>query len=147
MIVVDANVFQRALISPLEPYNRWMCDEAIELFRQTAEGTAQLLTSSAVIAEVAFLLTSRNVYGYDVKESVERLETVLNIPSLHLDRKADTLRALRLWAERPSMGFVDALVVAMAESMEASLASFDTELRRFTWIARHRWRSEPSSDG
>ncbi len=143
MIVVDANVSPRALISPLEPYNRWMYDEAIELFRQTAEGTAQFLSSSAVIAEVAFMLTSRNVYGYDVEDCVERLETVLNTPSLHLDRKSDALHALRLWVERPSMGFVDALIVAMAESMDAPLASFDTGFRRFTWIERHPWRTEP----
>lgn len=143
MIVVDANVFLRALTEPQESYNRWMYDEATELFRQAARDEVQLVTSSAVIAEVAFLLTSRNMYSYDVKESVQRLGTVLNIQSLHLDRKADVLRALQLWAERPSMGFVDALVVAMAESMDASLASFDTGLRRFTQIERHPWRSKP----
>ena len=143
MIVIDANVFLRALIEPQEPYNRWMYDEAIELFRQAARDEVQLVTSRAVIAEVAFLLTSRNVYGYDVKDCVERLETVLNTPSLHLDRKSDVLRALRLWAERPSMGFVDDLIVAMAESMDAPLASFDTGFRRFTWIERHPWRTEP----
>jgi len=143
MMVVDANVFLRALIEPPELYNRWMFDEATALFRQAAGGEVQLLTSSAVIAEVAFMLTSRNVYGYGVGDTVERMEAIVSIPNLHFDRKADTLRALRLWAERPSMGYVDALLVAMAESSGAPLATFDKELRRFDWIERHQWRSEP----
>jgi predicted nucleic acid-binding protein len=125
MIVVDANVFLRALIEPQESYNRWMHDEATELFRQAAHGEIQLLTSTAVIAEVAFMLTSRNVYAHDVGETVDKLEAIVTIPNLAFDRKDDTLRALRFWAERPSMGFVDALLVAMAESVDAPLATFD----------------------
>ncbi len=115
---------------------QWSCSGKLVAARSTS-------LPRAVVAEVAFLLTSRNVYNDDVKETVKRLEIVLNIQNLHLDRKADILRALRLWAERPSMGFVDALVVAMAESLDASLASFDTGLRRYTQIERHPWRSEP----
>ncbi len=95
-----------------------------------------------VIADVAFMLTSRNVYACDVEDTVARMEAIVGIPYHHLDRKADTLRALRLWAERPSTGFVDALLVAMAESSDAPLASLDKEFRRFDWIERHQWPSE-----
>lgn len=142
MIVIDTNVFLRALIDPQESYNRWMYDDATELFRQAAVGEIQLLTSSAVIAEVAFMLTSRNEYAHDVRETIELLETIINTPNLHFDRKADSLRALRLWADRPSMGFVDALLVAMAESADAPLATFYKGFHRFSWIERHQWRSE-----
>ena len=143
MIVVDTNVFLRALIQTQEPYNEWMYNDATELFRQAARGDAHLLTSTAVIAEVAFMLTSRNVYAYGVEDTVARLEALISIPNVHFDRKADTLRALQLWAERPAMGFVDALLVAMAESADASLATFDKGFRRFGWIKRHEWQSEP----
>src|SRR5690606_20404964 len=101
-----------------------------------------IFTSSAVVAEVAFLLTSRNVYAMNVDDAVARLEPVLGIPNLVIDRKADVLRALHVWSERPAMGFVDALLVAMAESLDAPVATFDHGFTRFGTIGRHVWRAE-----
>lgn len=102
------------------------------------------MTTSAVIAEVAFLLTSRNVYAMDVSEASTRMETLISIPNVQFDQKTEALVALTIWERRPSMGFVDALMVAMAESASAPLATFDRGFERFPSIERHPWRTPGS---
>ena len=139
MIVIDANVFLRALVVPPEPYNGWMHEEATSLFRQAQEGEVHLLTTGAVIAEVAFLLTSKAVYAVDVGEATGLLESLLLIPNLHVDTKMESIQALRLWANHPKLGFVDALLAVVAEESGYTLASFDSDFDRLPTLVRYEW--------
>jgi predicted nucleic acid-binding protein len=137
--VIDANVFLRALVVPNEPFYRWMHEEATYLFRQAQQGEVHLLTTGAVVAEVAFMLTSKAVYAVDVHDATEFLESLLLIPNLHVEAKLESIQALRLWAKHPSLGFVDALLAIVVEESGHSLASFDSDFNRLPTLVRHEW--------
>ncbi len=60
------------------------------------------------------------------------LQPFLNIETFHIELKPQVLHALALWRDRPGNGFVDALLVAIAESPDMQLATFDKRLLRQT---------------
>ncbi|MGH2562744.1 MAG: type II toxin-antitoxin system VapC family toxin [Thermomicrobiales bacterium] len=59
MVFVDANFFIRALTIPETPAEEAMSDAARELFRRAEHGEAEITTSEAVLAEVAYILVSK----------------------------------------------------------------------------------------
>jgi predicted nucleic acid-binding protein len=50
------------------------------------------------------------------------------------------LRALELWRDRPTLGFVDALTAAMIEHTEVRLATFDSDFNALANITV--WRAQ-----
>ncbi len=63
MIFLDANYFLRAITNPTSPETARMQRIAADLLRRAEQGAVELTTSDAVIAEVAFIVTSTNVYA------------------------------------------------------------------------------------
>ena len=143
MIVLDTNVLVRALVEPDEEYNRWMTEAAQNLFIAAENGEVTLTASTAVVSEAAFILTSRRLYALSPGEVADRLAPLLRLNNLYLEQKPETLRALEIWVDRPSRGFVDSLVIAQAERSGNTVASFDDAVNRATSLEPYAWN--PSS--
>lgn len=129
MIFLDANYFLRWLVAPVTADDAARNAIAIALFARLERGDAEATTSEAILAEVAFVLTSRRQYGVKGDKVVAALTTAIQLPGLRLapGKKQQYLRALELWSARPALGFVDALTVAMVEHSGNVLATFDSD--------------------
>jgi predicted nucleic acid-binding protein len=138
MIVVDTNVIMLVLARSPDPESLWMHEQAKALFDAAERGEVELHAPTAVIAEVIFVLTSSNGYRLDPATVIDLLEPFLQIDAFHIELKPQVRRALTLWQERPGQGFIDSLLIAIAEQPSAQLATFDKRLSRHA-IALFRW--------
>jgi predicted nucleic acid-binding protein len=140
MIFLDANIFLRALIQSSDPVIRQMHELAAALLRQAERGEVEVTTSDAVIAEVAFILTSKTHYQLPVGDAAARIATLLRLRGMKLRDKRVVLRALDLWAAYPRLGFVDALTASYAQQPGVVLATFDSDFDQIPEITR--WQPE-----
>ncbi len=144
MIFLDANYFLRALTRSPHPDIQRMNQIAGDLMRRAERGEVALTTSDAVIAEVAFILTSKAHYNHTVADAAGRLATLLRLRGVKLSDKRVLLRAFDLWTARPKLGFVDALTASYAQQAGIELATFDTDFDDLPGIAR--WHPEEPAD-
>lgn len=125
MIFLDANVLLRTLTDGDDPIvHRWS-RQAGALLTHADRGEADLTTSDAVLAEVAFILTAKSHYRLPVSEAAASLAAVVSSRGVKLNDKRSILRALDLWESHPRIGFVDALTAAYAQLPGMQLATFD----------------------
>jgi predicted nucleic acid-binding protein len=143
MIFLDANIFLRALTQSTDPGIQRMNEQASDLFRRAERGEIEVTTSDAVIAEVAFILTSKAHYQLAVGDAAGRMTTLLRVRGFKLRDKRIILRALDLWTAQPRVGFVDALTASYALQTGMELATFDTDFDQIPNITR--WRPEKRS--
>jgi len=138
MIFLDANIFLRYLIEPDGPDNLARHDIAAALFEAIELGDESATTSEAVLAEVAYILTSKRQYNLPTVEIAAYLAPIIRLPGLRLPRgrKRLYLRALEIWSEFSRLGFVDALTAATVERSELRLATFDTDFDSLPNIRR-----------
>ncbi len=142
MIVVDANVFIRALVGTVVPTDEPLVVAARGLFLAVAAGDEQISTNEAVIAEVVFILHSPRHIGLARQEVIRRLVPLLGQPGCHFADKNRVLRAFALWIAWPRVSFVDALTAAQALSTEQPLATFDEALAALPGLVR--WQAAQS---
>ena len=122
MRLLDTNMFVR-LITADEPE---MTAAAQTQFERFERGEAQALVLDAVVAEVAYVLGSRRLYGLAREEIHERLGFLLSLPGVQVENRSRCLRALELYKEHAQLSFVDALIAAAAlGEPEAEVYSFD----------------------
>jgi predicted nucleic acid-binding protein len=142
MIFLDANYVLRYLVQPDSLANQLRHDTASALFEAIARGDEVATTSEAVLAEVAFVLSSKRQYGLPAVTVAAYLGPILRLSGLKLPRgrKRLYLRALDLWVDRPKLGFVDALTAAMIEHTEVRLATFDSDFSALANISI--WRAQ-----
>jgi uncharacterized protein len=87
---VDANVFVRLLTGD-DPGKGARC---LALFQRAQRGEVSLVTSESIIAEVAFVLTSRATYRLARSEIAPALRSLIANPGLTLHNKESILRNL-----------------------------------------------------
>lgn len=144
MMYLDANIFLRALTtSPEEPVQH-MNQAAGDLFHQMERGEFLATTSDAIIAEVAFVLTSKAHYHLPVDDASDRIATLVRLQGLRLRDKKMILEALDVWKKHPRLGFVDALAAAHAMQPGTTLVSFDSDFDRVSGVAR--WQPESADN-
>ncbi len=132
MEFVDTNIFIRYLTKD-DPRKAQACFDLLQKAQQRA---IQLTTSEAVIAEVVYVLSSKEVYNLGRDEIRARLYPLLSVPGLKLPRRKVYLHALDLYAEYP-IDFEDALTVAqMSHARIRTLYSYDRGFDRTTQIRR-----------
>ena len=139
MIVVDANVFLRALIKPKDPTIVWMHEAATALLGRAGRGEVTLTTSESVFAEIAFVLMSKAHYSRSVADTCADMLTLITNPGLEFPGKPQVALTLSLWMQRPALGFVDALMAAHALTPGNQLATFDSIFERMPEIPRLSW--------
>lgn len=136
MIFLDANILLRALIRSTDPATQQMNERAGDLLRQAERGDVEVTTSDAVIAEVAFILTSKAHYQLGVDDAAGRLATIMRLRGVKLRDKRVILRAFDLWSLHPRLGFVDALTASYARLPGIELATFDSDFDNLPDITR-----------
>lgn len=136
MIFLDTNYVLRYLTQPDSPKIHVMHERASALFAAVERGELEVTTSEAVLAEVAFVLASKLHYHLSAETIATLLGPIIRMRGLKLSRgrKRLYLRALDIWAVRPSLGFVDSLTVATVEETEIDLATFDRHFNAMTHV-------------
>lgn len=138
IVFLDANFIIRALLDPPTDTDRTMAEQANALLRAAADAKRTVTTSEAVVAEVAHVLSSPDIYRLSPGDVATALKPVLALPGLLLTSKHLCVRALDIWSSRPRMGFVDALTAAYAEQGDVELATFDRDFDSMPGITRYR---------
>lgn len=129
---VDTNIFIR-LITGDDPIKEQRC---LDLFTQVRNGTVTLVTTSTIVAEVTYVLTSLVTYRFPRKDVAERLRPLLTLQGLHIDHKDDLMAALDLW-ETSTLDFEDCLAVETTRRMSLdAVFSYDRGFDRFRDIRR-----------
>lgn len=139
MIFIDTNVIVAAIGRADADLNLDQEAEARELIIALSIPTRAAFTSEAVIVETANALRSR--FGSDLGtfEAARALGPIIDLPGLRIASKHIYSRALSIWADRPGLGFVDALTLACAEQGDIQLATFDRQLLRSPGVTPY-WR-------
>ena len=147
MIFVDATFFLRYLVQPVTPQDRINERRAAALFASVESGAAEITTSEAILAEVAFILNAKRHYGLPPAEVAARLRPFLRLTELRLARGAKEryLRALDLWSDHPRLGFVDALTAVTVAQTDVVLATFDSDFDGVPGITR--WQPPGAGGG
>jgi predicted nucleic acid-binding protein len=138
IVFLDANFIVRTMVAVTTEANRAMAEQAKDLLRLAADAKTTVTTSEAVIAEVAHVLSSPDVYRLSPGDVATRLKPVLALPGMLLVSKHLYSRALDIWTSRPQMGFVDALTAAYAEQGDVELATFDRDFDSMPGITRYQ---------
>jgi len=129
---VDTNIFIR-FITGDDPIKEQRC---LDLFTQVRNGTLTLVTTSTIIAEVTYVLTSLATYRFSRTDVAERLRPLLTLQGLHIDHKDEIVAALDLW-EASRLVFEDCLAVETTRRMSLdAFYSYDRGLDRIPDIRR-----------
>lgn len=123
MQFVDTNIFLRHLTKD-DPVKAQAC---FELFQKAQRKEVVLTTSESVIAEVVYVLSSKQIYKLPREEVRKLLYPILSLRGLKLPRRKIFFRALDLYAFY-SLNFEDALTIAQMERQKIKeLYSYDEE--------------------
>src|SRR5713226_5107179 len=123
MQYLDANIFLRYLAQD-NPKQSQAC---FELLQKARRNEVTLTTSEAIIAEVVYVLQSKQLYALSAEEIRARLYPVLSIPGLKLPFRRMVLRALDLYAMY-RLDFEDALAIAQMEKQKITeVYTYDRE--------------------
>ncbi len=132
MYFIDASVFLR-YITKDDPEKAESC---FKLFKSMERGEVKAYTSEAVVAEIVYVLSSKNLYGLSHEDVRARLQPLLSLPGLKLPSRKVVLRALSLYALH-SIDFEDALSTAHMERLGIEkIISYDRDFDRVEGIAR-----------
>ena len=122
MRLVDANVFIRALTEDVPE----MSGPAQDLLERVRTGAEAVEVLESTVAEVVYVLGSRNLYSRTREWISDRLLFVLNLEGLHMEHKSRCQRALSLYAQDRNVSIADALVAfAAMDGPTGEVYSFD----------------------
>jgi uncharacterized protein len=137
MLLLDANVFLRALVVPQTERDRERAAAAILLFGRLQRGEETATTIEAIVAEVCYVLSSKAHYRLSPSDIAQRLRPLLALRGLKLPHKRTYLDALEIWSTSPFLDFEDALLAAHANRLGlSSITSFDTDFDRVPGMER-----------
>jgi predicted nucleic acid-binding protein len=130
VIFIDANIFIRALVNPATSHDRDNAQRASEIFRKAGTGEIELTTSDAIVAEVAFILTSPRHYHISRSDAASYITILLSTPGIQFGSHEECLDALSIWTNEPKLSFPDALAAAYSIRRGHLIATFDGRLSR-----------------
>ena len=132
MQFIDTTIFLRHLTRD-DPRQAAAC---FNLFRQAQRKKVFLMTSESVIAEVVYVLSSKNTYHVPRDQVRALLYPLLSLPGLKLPHRKVYLRALDLYANN-SFDFEGCLIVAHMERQALhEVYSYDTQFEQFAALHR-----------
>ncbi len=109
---------------------------AYRFFQEIASGARDARIPEAVLVEVTQVLSSKVLYNLPRADIKTHLDAILTLGGIKMPHKHLYLRALDLYATT-SLDFVDALLIAHAERIQASaIVSFDKDFDRIPGITR-----------
>ncbi len=129
---IDTNVFIRYLTKD-DPKKAEAC---LRLFQDAQRNQVTLVTSEAVVAEVVYVLSSKELYDLAREEIRRRLYPLLSLPGLKLPYRKMYLRALDLYVAF-SLDFEDAIIVAQMERQKIKeIYTYDRDFDRVPGVKR-----------
>jgi predicted nucleic acid-binding protein len=132
MQFIDATIFIRHLTRD-DPEKAQAC---FDLFRRAERNEINLTTSEAVIAEVVYVLASKQLYGLPREQIRGLLRPLLSLPGLKLTQRRMYLRAFDLYATY-AIDFEDALLVAQMERQKVTeVYSYDRDFDQVDGVTR-----------
>ena len=132
MRFLDTNIFLRHLLND-HPRQSPAC---FALIRSIEENEIQAWTSDLVIAEIVFVLSSKNLYNLNRTTIRDLLLPLIDLPGLKLPHKRLYHRIFDLYTSLP-IDYIDAYHAARIEkSKESSLYSYDADFDRVEGIGR-----------
>lgn len=132
MQFVDTNIFIRHFTAD----DQTKAQACFALFQKAQRSEVVLTTSESVIAEVVYVLSSKQLYNLSRSEIRELLYPILMLPGFKLTHRTTYLRALDLYANY-QIDYEDALSVAHMERLKIdSLISYDRGFDRLGTVKR-----------
>lgn len=132
MQFIDTNIVIRHFTRD-DPDKAQAC---LELFQKAKRRQITLTTSESVIAEVVYILSSKQLYQLSREKIRSLLYPLLSLPGIKLPRRKVYLRALDLYSTY-SIDFEDALIVAQMERQGITdLYSYDRDFERVPGVTR-----------
>jgi len=132
MQFIDANIFIRFFTKD-DPIKAQSC---FNLFKKAKQNKIAITTSEAIIAEVVYVLSSKNLYNKSSSEIRSLLYPIISLPGLKLSNRKKYLRALDIYALY-SIDFEDAMAIAYMESKKVmQIYSYDKHFDRIKGIER-----------
>ena len=133
MRFLDTNVFLRYLTGDHVVMSR-ACEE---LFAEIEQGLQEATTCEAIIAEVVYVLRSKEVYGLRAEEVRGRLQPILSLPGIRIPNREVYFRALDLIVAHPALDIEDALCAAHMERLGLTeIYTFDRHFDRIDGVER-----------
>jgi predicted nucleic acid-binding protein len=106
------------------------------LFEQVEQGSLTLAAPDTVIADAAFVLSSKKWYNKSRTEVRDLLAPLVKLPHFRVQNKRAVPRALTLYAQT-TLDYGDVFIVATMEQADAStLYSYDEKLGKLPGIVR-----------
>ncbi|MBA2775871.1 MAG: type II toxin-antitoxin system VapC family toxin [Chloroflexia bacterium] len=145
MIYLDTNIFLRFLVVPVTDQDRVWHSQATTLMEGIESGSVHATTSEMVIHEVCYVLGSRQQYGMEPVDIVERVRAVLLFTGMRFDGDEGGVfrAALDCWQSNPKLGFSDSVIAARCERAGHELAAFDRHFADLPFL--QHWRPETTS--
>jgi predicted nucleic-acid-binding protein len=130
--IVDTNIFLRAIVEE-DPVRTRQCQA---LFRRLSMNEEEAHTTEVIVAEVAYVLQSKRQYARTRLDIQQRLEPLVATSGLRIERKAEVIRALHIYAAS-NVDFEDALTIAYLEGeADPTVISYDRDFDRLAGIRR-----------
>ncbi len=126
---MDANILLRFLRDDHKEYSR----KARALIARANAGEIVLEVSAVTVAEIFYALKA--AYRIDRRSAANTLAEVLNTPAFRLHEPQRITDALRR-VQSANVDFGDAYLAATASGTNTGVASFDSDIDRFTDITR-----------
>jgi predicted nucleic acid-binding protein len=145
VIFVDANVFIRYLVQPTTSEDSANARRAQALFNRLRFAESDATTSEAVLAEVAFILTSPRHYGVLRSDAAAWIATLIRLQGIRLESEAECLLALDVWSRGTELSYPDALAVAYSILRGYEVATFDRRLAEAAEVTPHHFDSPGES--
>jgi predicted nucleic acid-binding protein len=123
--LIDTNLIIRYLVQDHERHAK----AAGKLFDACDRGEMTLVVLSVVVAECVFVLES--FYKHTRSDIARTLSALVSSPGMELDELAVHLDALQRYRSS-QLHFVDCVIAATAASQDLSVATFDSDFKKFS---------------
>ena len=132
MLFIDTNIILRYLTR--DDSNK--AERVKSLLERAQKNEVVLITNTAVITELVFVLSSSRLYNLAKDQVRALLIPIITIKGLKLPYRRSIQRALDLYAAT-SIDFVDALIIAEMERQKITkIVSYDEDFDRVRGIKR-----------
>ncbi len=131
---VDTNIFIRYMTND----DKKKAQACFELFQRVKRNEEEVTTSESVLAEVAFVLSSKRLaYQLTHEQIRQRLVPLLTLRGFKLPHKKIYLEALEIYAANNNLDVEDALSIAhMKDQGHDRIYSYDTDFDAYLEITR-----------
>jgi len=128
---VDTNCFLRLLIKD----NSKQFKIAYSFFKKASEYKVKALTSTVVIFEIFWVLSS--FYQKQKKQVIPLMENILKMDFVEIEHRQTLIEALKLYSHH-SIDFEDCYYIIFAKNLSANIITFDQKINKI--INSHKLR-------